>query len=49
MSIYDKARKQKFLSFTMVIFTLAVGILVGTVMQTGARAKDQSAARTRRR
>ena len=44
MSIYDKARNQKFLSFTMVIFTLAVGVLIGTVMETGARAKDQSAA-----
>jgi serine protease Do len=44
MSIYDKARKQKFLSFTMVVFTLAVGILLGTVLQSGVKAKDQSAA-----
>jgi serine protease Do len=44
MSIYDKARKQKFLSFTMIVFTLAVGILLGTVVQSGVKAKDQSAA-----
>jgi serine protease Do len=44
MSIYDKARKQKFLSFTLIVFTLAVGVLLGTVLQTGVKAKDQSAA-----
>ena len=44
MSIYDKARKQKFLSFTLIVFTLAVGVLLGTVMQTGVKAKEQSAA-----
>jgi serine protease Do len=44
MSIYDKARKQKFLSFTLIVFTLAVGILLGTAVQTGVKAKDQSAA-----
>jgi len=44
MSIYDKARKQKFLSFTLIVFTLAIGVLLGTVIQTGVKAKDQSAA-----
>jgi serine protease Do len=44
MSIYDKARKQKFLSFTLIVFTLAVGVLLGTAVQTGVKAKDQSAA-----
>jgi serine protease Do len=45
MSIYDKLRTQKFLSFTLVLFTLAIGVLIGTVMQTGAKAaKGQSAA-----
>ena len=44
MSIYDKARKQKFLSFTLIVFTLAIGVLLGTVVQTGVKAKDQSAA-----
>ena len=45
MSIYDKARNQKFLSFTMVLFTLAIGVLIGTVVQTGAKAaRDQGGA-----
>jgi serine protease Do len=44
MSIYDKARNQKFLSFTLIVFTLAIGVLLGTVIQTGVKAKDQSAA-----
>jgi serine protease Do len=45
MSIYDKARSQKFLSFTLILFTLAIGVLIGTVVQTGAKAaKDQQAA-----
>src|SRR5580692_4857504 len=43
MSFYDKARNQKFLSFTIIVFTLALGVLIGTVVQTGVRAaKDQS-------
>src|SRR5580692_8861307 len=41
MSFYDKARRQKFLTFTMIVFTLAVGVLIGTVVQTGVKAKDQ--------
>jgi serine protease Do len=45
MSLYDKARRQKFLSFTLILFTLAVGILIGTLVQTGAKAaKEQTAA-----
>ena len=45
MSIYDKARSQKFLSFTLILFTLAIGVLIGTVVQTGAKAaRDQQAA-----
>ena len=43
MSFFDKARNQKFLSFTMIVFTLALGVLIGTVAQTGVKAaKDQS-------
>jgi hypothetical protein len=34
MSFYDKARNQKFLSFTIIVFTLALGVLIGTVVQT---------------
>jgi len=45
MSLYDKARRQKFLSFTLMLFTLATGILIGTLAQTGAKAaKEQTAA-----
>ncbi len=38
MSFFEKARNQKFLSFTMIVFTLAVGVLIGTVVQTGVKA-----------
>jgi serine protease Do len=45
MSFFDSLRKQKFLSFALVLFTLAIGILIGTVLSTGVRAaKDQVAA-----
>jgi serine protease Do len=45
MSFYDKMRKQKFLSFTMVLFTMAIGIIIGSVAQTGVKAaREQSAA-----
>src|ERR1700689_2851347 len=45
MSFYDKISKQKFLSLTVVLFTLSIGILIGTVAQTGAKAaKEQAAA-----
>src|SRR5271165_3825584 len=38
MTFYDKVRRQKFLSFTLILFTLAIGVLIGTVVQTGAKA-----------
>jgi serine protease Do len=38
MSLIDKVRNQKFLSFTMILFTMAMGILIGTVVQTGVKA-----------
>ena len=45
MSFYDKARNQKFLTSTMIVFTLALGVLIGTVVQTGVKAaKDQGSA-----
>src|SRR5665213_204088 len=45
MSFYDKVRRQKILSFSLILFTLAVGILSGTVVQTGAKAaKEQNVA-----
>ena len=44
MSFADKIRNQKFLSFTVVLFTLAVGVFIGTVSQTGAKAAPQQSA-----
>src|SRR5271167_875883 len=45
MSFYDKMRRQKFLSLTLMIFMLSIGILIGTLVQTGAKAaKEQVAA-----
>jgi len=45
MTFFNSLRKQKFLSFALVLFTLAIGILIGTVMSTGVKAaKDQVAA-----
>jgi serine protease Do len=45
MSVYDRVRNQKFLSFALILFTLAIGVLIGTVVQTGAKAaRDQQAA-----
>src|SRR5215469_309400 len=45
MNFYDKARRQKFLSFSLILFTLAIGILIGSLAQTGAKAaREQNAA-----
>src|SRR3954464_4420150 len=45
--VLEKLRTQKLLSFTLVVFTLAVGIVIGTLINvnTGVKAaKDNSAA-----
>jgi serine protease Do len=45
MSFIDKLRTQKLLSFTLILFTLAIGIVIGTLVNTGAKAaKDNTAA-----
>jgi serine protease Do len=45
MSFFDKLRREKLLSFTLILFTLAIGIVIGTVVNTGAKAaKDNTAA-----
>ena len=44
MSFADKIRNQKLLSFTVILFTLAVGVFIGTVSQTGAKAAPQQSA-----
>ena len=43
MSFFDQMRKQKFLSFTLILFTLAIGVLIGTVINTGVKAAKESA------
>src|ERR1035438_5715675 len=45
MSMFDKLRTQKFLSFTLVLFTLSIGIVIGTLINSGVKAaKDNQAA-----
>ena len=45
MKLYDKFRQQKVLSTLLMTATLAVGILIGTLINTGVRAaRDQQAA-----
>jgi len=42
MSIFDKLRTQKFLSFTLVLFTLSIGIVIGTLINSGVKAAKGS-------
>jgi serine protease Do len=45
MSFFDKVRRQKYLSFTVLLFTLSIGVLIGTLVNTGVKAaKDQAGA-----
>src|SRR5689334_381604 len=45
MSFFDKLRRQKLLSFTLMLFTLSIGIVIGTVVNSGVKAaRDSSAA-----
>ena len=45
MSLFDKVRSQKLLSFTLILFTLSLGIVIGTLITTGVKAaKDNVAA-----
>ncbi len=45
MSFFDKMRRQKLLSFSLVLFTLSIGVLIGTLVSTGVKAaKDQGVA-----
>jgi serine protease Do len=40
MKFTDKLRNQKLLSFTLILFTLSIGIVIGTLINSGAAAKD---------
>ncbi len=42
MSFFDKLRKQRLLSFTLILFTLAVGVVIGTLINTGVKAAKDS-------
>ncbi|HWB85219.1 MAG TPA: Do family serine endopeptidase [Bryobacteraceae bacterium] len=43
MSFFDKLRTQKLLSFTLVLFTLSIGIVIGTLVNSGVKAAKESA------
>src|ERR1035441_8820035 len=38
MSMFDKLRTQKVLSFTVILFTLSLGIVLGTLINQGVKA-----------
>ena len=44
MSLFDKARSQKLLSFTLILFTLSLGVVIGTLITTGAKAAKENTA-----
>jgi serine protease Do len=44
MSLIQKMRTQKLLSFTVVLFTLSIGIMIGTLASSGVNAAKDSAA-----
>jgi serine protease Do len=43
MSFFDHLRRQKLLSFTLILFTLAIGVVIGTLINTGVKAAKDSA------
>ena len=47
MKLYEKMRQQKLLSTTLLLVTLSVGILIGTLVNTG-RARGAGISRWRR-
>jgi serine protease Do len=44
MPLLEKMKQQKLLSLTLLLFTLALGILIGTVINTGVKAERQMSA-----
>ena len=44
MSFLQKMKQQKLLSVTLLLFTLVVGIIIGTVINTGVKAERQTSA-----
>src|ERR1700687_3417369 len=43
MSFFDKMRNQKLLSFSLILFTLSIGVVVGTLVSTGVKAAKEQA------
>ena len=43
MSLFDKMRSQKLLSFTLILFTLSIGVVIGTLVSTGVKAAKEQA------
>jgi len=43
MSFFDKLRRQKVLSFSLILFTLSIGVVIGTLINTGVKAAKDSA------
>ena len=43
MSMFGTLRREKLLSFTLLLFTLSLGILIGTLLRTGVSAQDKGA------
>jgi len=44
MSFFNKLRSQKALSFTLILFTLSVGIVIGTLVSSGVKAAKSDGA-----
>jgi serine protease Do len=44
MPLFEKMKQQKLLSLTLLLFTLALGILIGTLVNTGVKADRQTSA-----
>lgn len=42
MNFFDKLRTQKFLSFTLILFTLSIGIVIGTLITSGVKAAKEN-------
>jgi serine protease Do len=43
MSFFEKMRRQKLLSFTLILFTLSIGVVIGTLVSTGVKAAKEQA------
>jgi len=46
MGLFDKMRRQKLLSFSLLLFTLSIGIVLGTLVTTGVNAAKSQAPAT---